>query len=172
LDKNKITGNNSATEYGLISYLGRIHYDYADKYLITATFRRDGSSKFSKSNRWGNFPSFALGWRIDNEEFFKKMKANWISSLKLRAGWGQIGNQNIGSYVDRSLLSLWAQYGALFGARENETLYQGIAVRRLGNPDIKWETTESFNIGLDASFFNSRMIFSFEYYYKTTRDMS
>lgn len=171
LDKNKITGNNSATEYGLISYLGRIHYDYADKYLITATFRRDGSSKFSKSNRWGNFPSFALGWRIDNEEFFKKMKANWISSLKLRAGWGQIGNQNIGSYVDRSLLSLWAQYGALFGARENETLYQGIAVRRLGNPDIKWETTESFNIGLDASFFNSRMIFSFEYYYKTTRDM-
>lgn len=64
------------------------------------------------------------------------MKANWISSLKLRAGWGQIGNQNIGSYVDRSLLSLWAQYGALFGARENETLYQGIAARRLGNPDI------------------------------------
>lgn len=72
LDKNKITGNNSATEYGLISYLGRIHYDYADKYLITATFRRDGSSKFSKSNRWGNFPSFALGWRIDNEEFSRK----------------------------------------------------------------------------------------------------
>lgn len=171
LDKNKITGNNSATEYGLISYLGRVHYDYADKYLITATFRRDGSSKFSAKNRWGNFPSFALGWRMDNEEFFKKMNAEWISSLKLRAGWGQIGNQNIGSYVDRSLMSLWAQYGALFGARENETLYQGIAVRRLGNPDIKWETTESWNLGIDASFFNSKLIFSFEYYYKTTRDM-
>lgn len=171
LDKNKTTGSNNATEYALISYLGRLHYDYDDRYLITATFRRDGSSKFSKNNRWGNFPSFALGWRIDNEKFFKKLNAQWVSSLKLRAGWGQIGNQNIGSYVDRSLLSLWSQYGALFGAKENETLYQGIAVRRLGNSDIKWETTESLNIGIDASFFNSRMIFSFEYYDKTTKDM-
>lgn len=171
LDKSKTTGSNSATEYGLISYLGRVHYDYADKYLITATFRRDGSSKFSGKNRWGNFPSFALGWRMDSEEFFKKMKADWISSLKLRAGWGQIGNQNITNYVDRSLLSLSTQYGALFGPNGKETLYQGIAVRRLGNPDIKWETTESWNLGLDASFFNSKLIFSFEYYYKTTRDM-
>lgn len=171
LDKSKTTGSNSATEYGLISYLGRVHYDYADKYLVTATFRRDGSSKFSEKNRWGNFPSFALGWRMDSEEFFKKMKADWISSLKLRAGWGQIGNQNITNYVDRSLLSLSTQYGALFGPNGKETLYQGIAVRRLGNPDIKWETTESWNLGLDASFFNSKLIFSFEYYYKTTRDM-
>lgn len=171
LDKSKTTGSNSATEYGLISYLGRVHYDYADKYLVTATFRRDGSSKFSEKNRWGNFPSFALGWRMDSEEFFKKMKADWISSLKLRAGWGQIGNQNIANYVDRSLLSLSTQYGALFGPNGKETLYQGIAVRRLGNPDIKWETTESWNLGLDASFFNSKLIFSFEYYYKTTRDM-
>lgn len=171
LDKNKTTGSNNATEYGLISYLGRVHYDYADKYLITATFRRDGSSKFSKKNRWGNFPSFALGWRIDSEEFFKKIKADWISSLKLRAGWGQIGNQNITNYVDRSLLSLSTQYGALFGPNGKETLYQGIAVRRLGNPDIKWETTESWNLGIDASFFNSKLIFSFEYYYKTTKDM-
>ena len=169
LDKNKTTASNSATEYGLMSYLGRLHYDYNNKYLITATFRRDGSSKFSSKNRWGNFPSFALGWRIDNEPFFQKLNAEWVSSLKLRGGWGQIGNQNITNYVDRSLLSLSTQYGALFGARENETLYQGIAVSRLGNPDIKWETTESLNIGLDASFFNTRMVFSFEYYYKTTR---
>lgn len=171
LDKNKTTASNSATEYGLMSYLGRLHYDYNNKYLITATFRRDGSSKFSSKNRWGNFPSFALGWRIDNEPFFQKLNAEWVSSLKLRGGWGQIGNQNITNYVDRSLLSLSTQYGALFGARENETLYQGIAVSRLGNPDIKWETTESLNIGLDASFFNTRMVFSFEYYYKTTKDM-
>ena len=161
LDKNKTTASNSATEYGLMSYLGRLHYDYNNKYLITATFRRDGSSKFSSKNRWGNFPSFALGWRIDNEPFFQKLNAEWVSSLKLRGGWGQIGNQNITNYVDRSLLSLSTQYGALFGARENETLYQGIAVSRLGNPDIKWETTESLNIGLDASFFNTRMVFSF-----------
>ena len=171
LDKNKTTAYNSATEYGLMSYLGRVHYDFDNKYLITATIRRDGSSKFSSKNRWGNFPSFALGWRMDNEEFFKKLNANWVSSLKLRAGWGQIGNQNITNYVDRSLLSLSAQYGALFGARKNETLYQGIAVRRLGNPDIKWETTESVNFGVDASFLNNRMLFSFEYYYKTTKDM-
>ena len=169
LDKNKTTGSNNATDYGMISYLGRLHYDYNDKYLLTVTFRRDGSSKFSKDNRWGNFPSFALGWRLDNEKFFKKLNANWISSLKLRAGWGQIGNQNIGSYLDRSLLSLSTQYGALFGA--DETLYQGIAVRRLGNPNIKWETTESTNVGIDATFFNNRMAFSFEYYNKTTKDM-
>lgn len=171
LDKNKTTGTNNATDYGLISYLARVHYDYDNRYLLTASFRRDGSSKFAKSNRWGNFPSFALGWRIDNEKFFKSLNANWISSLKLRAGWGQIGNQNIGSYLDRSLLSLWAQYGALFGAGANETLYQGIAVRRLGNSNIKWETTESTNVGIDASFLNSRLIFSFEYYNKTTKDM-
>ena len=168
LDKNKTTASNSATEYGLMSNQGRLHYDYNNKYLITATFRRDGSSKFSSKNRWGNFPSFALGWRIDNEPFFQKLNAEWVSSLKLRGGWGLIGYLNIANYVDRSLLSLSTQFGALFGARENETLYQGIAVSRLGNPDIKWETTESLNIGLDASFFNTRMVFSFEYYYKTT----
>lgn len=171
LDKNKTTGTNYATDYGLISYLGRLHYEYDNRYLLTASFRRDGSSKFAKDNRWGNFPSFALGWRINNEKFFKKLNADWISSLKLRAGWGQIGNQNIGSYLDRSLLSLWTQYGALFGAGSNETLYQGIAVRRLGNSNIKWETTESMNIGLDASFVNNKLIFSFEYYNKTTKDM-
>ena len=171
LDKNKTTGSNNATDYGLISYLGRLHYDYDNKYLLTVTFRRDGSSKFSKDNRWGNFPSFALGWRLDNEKFFQNLNAHWISSLKLRAGWGQIGNQNIGSYLDRSLLSLWTQYGALFGANANETLYQGIAVKRLGNSDIKWETTESTNVGIDATFFNNKLLFSFEYYYKTTKDM-
>lgn len=171
LDKSKTTGTNNATDYGLISYLGRLHYEFDNRYLVTASVRRDGSSKFAKDNRWGNFPSFALGWRINNETFFKNLNANWVSSLKLRAGWGQIGNQNIGSYLDRSLLSLWTQYGALFGAGSNETLYQGIAVRRLGNSNIKWETTESMNIGLDASFFNSKLIFSFEYYNKTTKDM-
>ena len=171
LDDTKTTASNSATEFGLMSYLGRVHYDYDDKYLVTVTFRRDGSSKFSEKNRWGNFPSFALGWRLDNEEFFKKLSADWVSSLKLRGGWGQIGNQNITNYVDRSLLALNATYGALFGARPNETLYQGIAVARLGNPDIKWETTESYNIGLDASFFNQRLMFNFEYYNKTTKDM-
>ncbi len=171
LDDTKTTASNSATEFGLMSYLGRVHYDYDDKYLVTVTFRRDGSSKFSEKNRWGNFPSFALGWRLDNEEFFKKLNADWVSSLKLRGGWGQIGNQNITNYVDRSLLALNATYGALFGARPNETLYQGIAVARLGNPDIKWETTESYNIGLDASFFNQRLMFNFEYYNKTTKDM-
>ncbi|MDR0348334.1 MAG: TonB-dependent receptor [Tannerella sp.] len=171
LDKSKTTGINNATDYGLISWLGRLHYEFDNKYLVTASIRRDGSSKFAKDHRWGNFPSFALGWRVDNEPFFKNLNANWISSLKLRAGWGQIGNQNIGSYLDKSLLSLWTQYGYLFGAGANETLYQGIAVRQLGNSNIKWETTESANIGLDATFLDSRLIFSFEYYNKTTKDM-
>jgi TonB-linked outer membrane protein, SusC/RagA family len=171
LDKGKTTGVNNATDYGMISYLGRLHYEYNQRYLFTASFRRDGSSKFAASNRWGNFPSFALGWRIDNEQFFENLNADWVSSLKLRAGWGQIGNQNIGSYLDKSLLSLWTQYGAVFGAGSNETLYQGIAVRRLGNSNIKWETTESTNVGIDATFLNQRLLLSFEYYDKTTKDM-
>lgn len=171
LDNTKTTGSNNATDHAMISYLGRLHYEYDQRYLFTASFRRDGSSKFAASNRWGNFPSFALGWRIDNEAFFKNLHANWVSSLKLRVGWGQIGNQNIGSYLDKNLLSLWTQYGALFGAGSNETLYQGIAVRRLGNANIKWETAESSNIGIDATFLNQRLLFSFEYYDKTTKDM-
>lgn len=171
LDKSKQTLSNSASDYAMISYLGRAHYEYDNRYLVTATFRRDGSSKFSKDNRWGNFPSFAVGWRIDNEEFFKNMNATWISSLKFRAGWGRIGNQSIDNYQYYNLLSLWSQYGYLFGAGSNETLYQGMAVRQLGNNNIKWETTESTNIGIDATFLNNRLMFSFEYYDKSTKDM-
>ncbi len=171
LDKSKQTLSDSASDYAMISYLGRAHYEYDNRYLVTATFRRDGSSKFSKDNRWGNFPSFALGWRIDNEQFFKRMNATWISSLKLRAGWGRIGNQSIANYQYYNLLSLWSQYGYLFGAGSNETLYQGMAVRQLGNSNIKWETTESTNIGIDATFLNNRLMFSFEYYDKSTKDM-
>ncbi|WP_185116811.1 SusC/RagA family TonB-linked outer membrane protein [Dysgonomonas massiliensis] len=161
--------SNGASEYAMISYLGRVHYEFDNKYLLTASFRRDGSSQFAKENRWSNFPSFALGWRIDNEEFFKKLNANWISSLKLRAGWGQIGNQSIGSHQYLSLLSLWKQYGYLFGT--NKEHQQGIAVAKLGNPNIKWETSESVNFGLDATFLSNRLIFSFEYYDKDTKDM-
>lgn len=171
MDKSKTTASNNATDYGLISYLGRIHYAYDDRYLITASFRRDGSSKFSAKNRWGNFPSLALGWRIDNEQFFKNLNLDFISSLKLRLGWGQIGNQNIGSNLNRSLLSMGDQYRYLFGMGSYETLYQGMTVLRMGNDDIRWETTESSNIGLDVSFLNQRLIFSFEYYDKDTKDM-
>lgn len=171
LDPLKKTVSNSGSDYAMISYLGRLHYEYDSRYLLTASFRRDGSSKFAKDNRWGNFPSFALGWRIDNESFFQKLNANWISSLKLRLGWGQIGNQSISNYQYYNLLSLWTQYGYLVGAGANETYYQGMAVRQLGNPNIKWETTESANIGLDATFFNNRLILNFEYYNKDTKDM-
>ena len=171
MDKSKTTASNSATDYGMISYLGRVHYDYDNRYLITASFRRDGSSKFSAKNRWGNFPSLALGWRIDNESFFKKLDLDFISSLKLRIGWGQIGNQNIGSNLNRSLLSMGNQFRYLFGNGSDQVLYQGMTVLRMGNDDIRWETTESSNIGLDASFLNNRLIFSFEYYNKDTKDM-
>ena len=166
--EDRTEAGDSAARTRMFSMLGRLHYSYDNRYLITVNFRADASSKFPE-NLWGYFPSTAVAWRINEEPWLRN--SDILNNLKLRLGWGQIGNQNITNYVDRSLLSLSTQYGALFGARENETLYQGIAVSRLGNPDIKWETTESLNIGLDASFFNTRMVFSFEYYYKTTKDM-
>ena len=94
-DASSATATGIAYESALISYLGRINYDFDDRYLITASVRRDGSSRFGSKHQYGNFPSFALGWKVSNEDFFKNLNADWVSSLKLRAGWGRIGNQNI-----------------------------------------------------------------------------
>lgn len=159
----------TAWESSLISYLGRVNYDFDDRYLITASVRHDGSSRFGSSHKYGTFPSAALGWKISNEEFFKNLNAGWISSLKLRAGWGRIGNQNIGDYKFQNLLTNFVQYSYLYGTEEK--LYQGIAAVAMGNKDVKWETTESTNIGIDANFLSGRLTFSGEYYNKETKDM-
>lgn len=170
-DSGSATATGKAYESSLISYLGRVNYDYDDKYLVTASIRRDGSSRFGSTNRYGNFPSFALGWKLSNEDFFKNMNQDWISSLKLRLGWGKIGNQNIDNYMYQNLLSSNIQYSYLFGTGSAQELYQGIVAVKMGNKDVKWETTESTNIGLDANFLQGRLVFSGEYYSKKTKDM-
>jgi len=163
------TATGGAYESSLLSYLGRVNYNYDDRYLATATIRRDGSSRFGKKNQYGNFPSFALAWKLSNEQFFKNMGQEVLNSAKIRLGWGQVGNQNIGDYAFQNLMSTNAQYAYLFG--QPETLYQGAVAVNLGNIDVKWESTESTNIGVDLGFLNGKLTLSAEYYDKTTKDM-
>lgn len=163
------TATGGAYESSLLSYLGRVNYSYDDRYLATATIRRDGSSRFGKKNQYGNFPSFALAWKLSNEEFFKNMGQDVLNTAKLRLGWGKVGNQNIPDYAFQNLISTNAQYAYLYG--QPETVYQGAVAVNLGNIDVKWESTESTNIGVDLGFLNGKLTLSAEYYDKTTKDM-
>lgn len=156
------------TTSSMMSYLGRFNYSFSDKYLATVSFRADGSSRFAKNNRWGYFPSFSLGWRITNEEFFKDLHAeDWLNSLKIRAGWGQNGNQRIDDNARLSLVGTSKDNQWYFGNGYS----QGYLLTYSGNPDIKWETSEQTNIGLDAVFFNNHLEFSMDWYVKKTKDM-
>lgn len=151
--------------YSMISYLARANYTYDNKYIFTATFRRDGSSKFSKENRYSNFPSFALGWNISEEPFLSDVKQ--ITKLKLRASWGKIGNEKI-VYSDRFSLTqpnLWA----IFGSGDHP--YTAISYAKSGNPDLRWETTTQTDIGLEVGFLNSRLTGEFDYYHRVTDDI-
>ena len=163
------TAAGGAYESSILSFLGRVNYSYDDRYLATASIRRDGSSRFGKSNQYGNFPSFALAWKISNESFFADLNQNILNSAKLRAGWGQVGNQSISNYAFQNLISTNGQYAYLFG--KPEVVYQGAVAVALGNKDVKWEATESTNIGIDLGFFKNKLTASVEYYNKTTKDM-
>jgi len=151
--------------FSIISYLFRVNYTYDNRYLLTATFRRDGSSKFSQSNRWGNFPSFAAGWNISQEKFMQGVSA--ISNLKVRASWGEIGNDKI-TYSDQYALVV-NQQNAVFG--QNEILVPGSSYGKTGNPDLKWETTKQTDIGLEIGFLKNRLTGEFDYYSRTTDDI-
>lgn len=153
---------NTAERTSLISFLGRINYSLLDRYLFTATYRRDGSSKFSENNLYGAFPSFAIGWNVYNEPFFPQ--TNLFNTLKLRASWGIIGNEKIPGSARYS--SVASGYGAVFG--NNETLYPGAALARYGNPDLRWEETTQLDVGFEASFFNARLTTEADYYQKIT----
>jgi len=163
------TATGGAYESSILSLLGRVNYSYDDRYLATASIRRDGSSRFGKSNQYGNFPSFALAWKISNESFFADLNQNILNSAKLRAGWGQVGNQSISNYAFQNLISTNGQYAYLFG--KPEVVYQGAVAVALGNKDVKWEATESTNIGIDLGFLKNKLTASIEYYNKTTKDM-
>jgi len=152
----------------MLSYLGRINYVYDDRYLATVNFRADGSSKFAKNNRWGYFPSLSLGWRISNENFFKQLNIdNTISDLKLRAGWGQNGNQRIDTSAPLTLIGTNNKMQWYFGNGYS----QGYVPTYVGNEDIKWETSQQTNIGLDMGLFKNSLSVSMDFYVKKTSDM-
>ncbi len=142
----------------LYSYFGRAFYSYDDRYLATFTLRRDGSSKFSEDNRWGWFPSAAVAWRASQEEFLKDN--NVISNLKLRFGWGATGNQNVENWAYTAMLST---YTTSWGV--------GVLNGNNANPDLKWETTYSTNIGVDLGLFDGRIDLVVDWYYKKTKNL-
>ncbi len=154
----------SASEWGLRSYFGRLNYSFNEKYLFEANARYDGTSRFPRKGRWGLFPSFSVGWRISEESFIKG-NMNWIDNLKLRASWGELGNQNVGNYPYQNLLNLGQNY--TFGG----SLASGAKVTTLANADITWETTQVTDIGLDLDVFEGKLGLVFDYFDKTTSDI-
>lgn len=153
------------TEWALLSYMARVNYSYEDRYLLTATIRRDGSSRFGKKHRWGTFPSVSVAWRASQEKWFPKN--DYINDLKVRAGYGVTGSQaSVGNY---SYLASYNTSVYPFGISSgNQT---ALVSSTLANPYIHWEEVAQTNIGFDASQFNSRVMFSFDAYLKETRDM-
>jgi len=156
-----VGGNKS--EYSLRSYFTRANLTFYDKYLFTGTFRRDGSSRFGKQNRYGNFPSLALGWLMSRENFMKDIKP--ITQLKIRASWGKLGNQDIGNYVNQTTVSTTPRY--ILG----DDIAPAAAPTELGNPALKWETTVQSDIGFDLSMFNDQLAISADYFIKNTKDI-
>lgn len=153
---NAKTAKNSSSrgESAIESYYGRFNYNYADRYLLTATLRRDGSSNFADNNRWATFPAVALAWRINNEKFMKGIEA--VNNLKLRFGWGIVGNQ-----------AIWKSYAyGVTMASSTTPSGQGFYPGNFSNPDLKWEKTNSYNIGLDLSLFQNRIEFIADFYRK------
>ena len=153
------------------SYLGRINYSFRDKYLMTASIRGDGSSKFGPGYQWGTFPSFSLGWNIGKEEFFKNLAGQFINNFKLRAGWGQIGNSSLpvyNAYVSQVVAN---PQGDDFRYLFANKVYYGYFLSTIGTPDITWETTEQTNFGIDITILKNSLSVTADYYIKNTRDM-
>ena len=165
--------------FSLVSFFGKLNYSYADKYLLSFTLRRDGSSRFGSNNKYATFPSVSLGWRISQEDFMEKTK-DVIDDLKIRAAWGQTGNQDIENYARYSIYE--SKYGTgnpptygtsydITGSNGGSLLPSGFVRTQIGNDDIKWETTTQTNVGMDFSLFNQTLYGSAEYYYKKTTDI-
>ncbi|MBQ9224421.1 MAG: TonB-dependent receptor [Prevotella sp.] len=166
--------------YTLVSFFGKVNYTYDDKYMGSLTIRRDGSSRFGKNNRYGIFPSVSLGWRINQEKFLKDVA--WMDNLKLRASWGQTGNQEISNIARYTIYESnygeagfgGQSYGTSYdieGTNGGHTLPSGFKRNQLGNDDLKWETTTQTNLGLDFGFFRNALYGSFEWYFKKTTDI-
>ena len=160
---NQPTVGGTKNDWALLSFMGRVNYNYTDKYLLTLTVRRDGSSRFSKDNRWGTFPSVAAAWRLSEEAFYQKNK--WVNDIKVRAGYGVTGNQwGINEYAYFTKLKT-GQY--VFNGTPVSTLYPLV----MPNPDVKWETVKQWNAGIDLSLIDQRINLSLDGYIKNTTDM-
>ena len=154
------TTSGTGYEWAIMSLFGRANYAYSDKYLFELSFRYDGSSRFSSGHKWGLFPSFSAGWRINKENFLSDV--TWVNDLKLRASWGQLGNQQIGNYPYQQTLTIGNSYPF------NGVVQQGAYVSALSNNNITWETTSITDIGVDFSLLKNRLYGSFDYYNKLT----
>jgi TonB-linked SusC/RagA family outer membrane protein len=166
--------------YTLVSFFGKVNYTYADRYLASVTVRYDGSSRFGRNNRYGTFPSVSLGWRISEEPFMKRME--WLDNLKLRASWGQTGNQEISNIARYTIFESnygeagfgGQSYGTSYdiaGTNGGQTLPSGFKRNQLGNDNLKWETTTQTNLGFDFGLLRNALYGSFEWYYKKTTDI-
>ena len=160
-DTNNDNLSSSQEDNTLLSYLGRVNYTYNDRYLFTASFRADGSSRFGENNKFGYFPSVALGWRLSEEPFIP----DFFYDLKLRGSWGITGNQDINNYA--SLTTYTTGANAVF----NNAVSTGTRPSRIANPNLKWESTEQANIGIDASMLQGRISLTLDYFVKNTRDL-
>jgi TonB-linked SusC/RagA family outer membrane protein len=158
---NPVNGGNTSS-WSLFSLMGRVNYSYADKYLVTITLRRDGSSRFGEGNKYGLFPSASLAWRISQEDFMKNL--NFINDLKIRVGYGVTGNQEIGNYSFASALNTIAY-------NFNNTLVSAVVPNMMPNPNVQWEQQKQTNIGIDATIVNQRITISVDGYYKATDKM-
>ncbi|MBE7171659.1 MAG: TonB-dependent receptor [Williamsia sp.] len=160
------TANGNASEWSIQSLYGRFNYDFNKKYLFEANFRYDGSSRFAAGNRWGFFPSISAGWRIKQEDFMQNL--DWLSDLKLRGSWGRLGNSNLSNfYPYQDILNTGANY-----ALDNSgTLYPGVSRTALVDNSIRWETTQVFDIGVDASLLQNRLTVNADWFRKKTYDI-
>jgi TonB-linked SusC/RagA family outer membrane protein len=157
------TVGSNTTKRRLLSYLGRINYSFDNRYLVTGSIRADGSSNFGANNKYGVFPSFSGAWKVSEERFLKGNRV--LSTLKLRVGWGQIGNDDIG--IGKAITTYSGSGKTILGETQNTA----IAPSRIPNPDLKWETSEQTNFGVDFSFLNGRIDGSVDYFLKTTKDL-
>lgn len=153
-----------ATEWALLSYFSQVGYAYKNRYILSASFRRDGSSRFGRNNRWANFPSVSAAWNVSNEAFFPAN--SFISTLKIRASWGQLGNQEIGIYPYSSLVST-GNYVYTFG----DQVATGASILETGNQNIRWETSTQSNLGLDLSLWNDKLTLTTDLFIKRTDDI-
>lgn len=167
-DQGTQTNTGDKIEFTLFSYFGKINYNYDNKYLFSATLRRDGTSKLL-DNRWGTFPALSAGWRISEEDFFNK--EGTLSNLKLRIGWGKTGNQDIPAYQTASGFSSNPYYSNYAINGSQTSTQTGYTLSRIANPDLKWETTTQSNIGLEFGFLNNSLNITADYFIKNTEDL-